>query len=83
MCESQSVSTEHLETAPFDSKAFANEMVTSSHFEVAAQHPLAPFKEHTFHELYRDIALVKKWATRKDGEGFSLEGGEMGKKRER
>lgn len=59
--------TEYLETAPFDAKAFTNEMITSSQFEATAQQPLAAFTEPAFHELYRDIALVQKWASRKDG----------------
>ena len=57
----------YLETAPFDAKAFANEMITSSHFETAAQQPLAALSEPAFRELYRDIALVQKWAAKKDG----------------
>ena len=57
----------HLETVPFDAKAFTNEMITSSHFESTSQQPLTALSEPEFQELYRDIALVKKWAERKDG----------------
>ena len=66
--QSQSLNAGYLETAPFDAKAFANQMITSSHFETVAQQPLAALSEPAFHELYRDIALLQKWVARKDGE---------------
>ena len=51
----------YLETAPFDTNAFANEMITSSHFQITTQQPLAVLSDPTFQELYRDIALVQKY----------------------
>ena len=65
--QSQSLNAEYLETVPFDAKAFANEMITSSRFEMTAQQPLVALSEPAFHELYRDIALLQKWAAKKDG----------------
>ena len=62
----------YLETAPFDAKAFTNEMITSFHFEMSAQQPLAALSEPAFHELYRDIALIQKWAAKKDGKELRL-----------
>lgn len=56
-----------METAPFDEKAFQNTMITSPEFELTAQVPHQVFKTPTFHELYRDVTMVRMWATKKDG----------------
>ena len=66
-------STGHLATVPFDEKAFENEMMVSQDFERSALAPLATLGQPVCQELYRDVAMIRAWDSRKNGEKQSVE----------
>lgn len=59
--------SEHLETTPFEERAFVNEMVSSLDFVKRSQHPVDIFTNPASQELYRDVSLIKLWAMRNGG----------------
>ena len=60
-------STGHLATVPFDEKAFENEMMVSQDFEHSARAPLATLGQPVYQELYRDVAMIRTWDSKKNG----------------
>ena len=72
LCDSFSCFTGHLGTVPFDEKAFENEMMVSQDFEHSALVPLATLGQPVCQELYRDVAMIRSWASRKNGRNQSV-----------
>lgn len=54
-------SRKHLETSPFDEKAFLNEMIVSKEFEHSVTDSFVSFVTPDCQALYRDVEMIREW----------------------